>query len=218
MCASRILPFALHDALCHGRLGDEKRVGDLGRRQTAEKAKRQRDLRLPTSAGWQQVKIRRRRSSCTGPSSGGGDCAWIRAACACRSCRVASRRSRSIARLRAVVMIQPAGLGGIPGTGPALHRDLERILYRVFGDVDVAEDAAEDGDRPSVLGAEHRGDRAVSRSSVSATRWALHSLWMGRTSIGTVIASAIRRPQSRAASRSGASMIEKPPSTSLLST
>src|SRR6266542_2018477 len=46
------------------------------------------------SAGWQQVKIRRSRSS-----------------------RDASRRTRSIARLRAVVMIHPAGLGGSPVDG-----------------------------------------------------------------------------------------------------
>jgi len=39
------------------------------------------------------------------------------AAWACRSSRDASRRSRSMARLRAVVMIQPAGLGGSPAAG-----------------------------------------------------------------------------------------------------
>jgi hypothetical protein len=33
--------------------------------------------------------------------------------------REASRRSRSIARLRAVVMIQPAGLGGSPSPASA---------------------------------------------------------------------------------------------------
>jgi hypothetical protein len=34
-----------------------------------------------------------------------------------RSVRVASRRSRSIARLRAVVVTHPPGLGGMPVTG-----------------------------------------------------------------------------------------------------
>ena len=33
------------DALRHGRLGDEERMGDLGRRQTAHRAQRQRELR-----------------------------------------------------------------------------------------------------------------------------------------------------------------------------
>ena len=68
------------------------------------------------SAGWQQVKIRRSRSSDTGPSSAGSG-ACTRAASACRSARMASRRNRSTARLRAVVMIQPAGLAGSPAAG-----------------------------------------------------------------------------------------------------
>src|SRR5690625_919724 len=47
----------------------------------------------------------------------GSSSAWRSAACACLSSRDASRRRRSIARLRAVVMIQPAGLGGITDSG-----------------------------------------------------------------------------------------------------
>src|SRR5215470_19057767 len=70
------------------------------------------------SAGWQQVKISRSRSSCTvAASSGGSPRACSSAAWACRSWRDASRRRRSTARLRAVVMIQPAGLGGSPAAG-----------------------------------------------------------------------------------------------------
>ena len=51
-----------------------------------------------------------------------------------------------MARLRAVVMIQPAGLGGTPGRRPPLERDDERVLDRLFGDVDVAEEADQGGD------------------------------------------------------------------------
>src|SRR5438105_1299528 len=69
------------------------------------------------SAGWQHVKIRRSRSSRTATSSTGSSGACRSAAWACRSSREASRRSRSIARLRAVVMIHPAGLGGTPAEG-----------------------------------------------------------------------------------------------------
>src|SRR3984893_1421869 len=73
---------------------------------------------LTASEGWQQVKIRRSRSSRTATSS---ECpsspAWMLCASAWRSSREASRRRRSIARLRAVVMIQPAGLGGTPMDG-----------------------------------------------------------------------------------------------------
>src|SRR5438874_342360 len=70
------------------------------------------------SAGWQQVKMRLRRSSCTGFVSSG----WLRSSLSGvstatsprSSCPRASRRRRSIARLRAVVVIQPPGLGGRP--------------------------------------------------------------------------------------------------------
>src|SRR5713226_4824154 len=70
------------------------------------------------SAGWQQVKMRRSRSSCTGlVSSGrpGSSLSGVSTATAPRSsCPRASRRRRSMARLRAVVVIQPPGLGGRP--------------------------------------------------------------------------------------------------------
>src|SRR4051812_46279811 len=71
------------------------------------------------SDGWQQVKISRSRSSRTGPSSASPGCCASAdsAAWAWRSAREDSRRRRSIARRRAVVMIQPAGLGGTPSAG-----------------------------------------------------------------------------------------------------
>src|SRR5579859_623676 len=72
------------------------------------------------SAGWQQVNISRSRSSRTGPSSSGSSWACSSAAWAYLSSRAASRRSRSMARLRAVVMIHPAGLGGSPADGHRL--------------------------------------------------------------------------------------------------
>ena len=71
---------------------------------------------LVDSDGWQQVKISRSRSSLIGPSSGCSR-ACRSAAWAWRSSRRPSRRRRSIARLRAVVMIHPAGLGGTPPEG-----------------------------------------------------------------------------------------------------
>ena len=60
-----------------------------------------------------------------------------------------------MARLRAVVMIQPAGLGGRPVSRPPAHRLGERVLDRVLGDVDVAEGADQDGHRAPVFVAEH---------------------------------------------------------------
>src|SRR5918996_418739 len=72
------------------------------------------------SAGWQQVKIRRRRSSFTGPTSTGTGSLWLAESTAISpssSRPRASRRRRSMARLRAVVVIQPPGLGGSPCFG-----------------------------------------------------------------------------------------------------
>src|SRR5881409_411350 len=70
------------------------------------------------SAGWQQVKIRRSRSSCTGPNSSGvpgsSSLGASTAASPISSRLRDSRRRRSMARLRAVVVIQPPGLGGSP--------------------------------------------------------------------------------------------------------
>src|SRR5712691_9624757 len=70
------------------------------------------------SAGWQQVKMRLRRSSCTGLASSGRSGLSLSGVSTATSPRSssprASRRRRSMARLRAVVVIQPPGLGGRP--------------------------------------------------------------------------------------------------------
>jgi hypothetical protein len=64
-----------------------------------------------------------------------------------------------MARLRAVVMIQPAGLGrGQARRAPALTRGGEGVLDRILGDVDVAERADQDRHRPTVLLTEHTRD------------------------------------------------------------
>ena len=81
----------------------------------------------------------------------------------------ASRRSRSMARLRAVVMIHPAGLGGSPAAGHRLDRLGERVLDRLLGDVDVAEDAGQDGHRAAVLLAEDALDRRRARPGTPAS-------------------------------------------------
>src|SRR3989440_6155491 len=69
-------------------------------------------------AGWQQVKMRRSRSSCTGPSfpgAPGSSFASESSAASLSSSRPRdSRRKRSFAGLRAVVVIQAPGLGGSP--------------------------------------------------------------------------------------------------------
>src|SRR5215204_3623404 len=71
--------------------------------------------------GWQQVKIRRRRSSGTGSPSVAGSPfhpgADVRAAALISSEPRVSRRSRSMARLRAVVVIHAPAFGGSPSSG-----------------------------------------------------------------------------------------------------
>ena len=72
-----------------------------------------------------------------------------------------ARRSRSIARFRAVVVIQAPGLSGTPRDGPALEGDDERLLDRLLGEVEVAEDADQRCDRPALLLAEDAVDDGV---------------------------------------------------------
>src|SRR6266508_1289882 len=73
------------------------------------------------SAGWQQVKMSRSRSStillrsCWSGSPAPRVMSW--ASSLCFSARRRSRRSRSMALLRAVVVIQPPGLAGTPVRG-----------------------------------------------------------------------------------------------------
>src|SRR4051794_18193914 len=118
MCASRILPLARTSrwAIVASETRNARAISAVARPPSSRSVSA--TCAGSPSDGWQQVKISRRRSSCTGPTSSTA----ARSACssiawACRSARVASRRSRSIARLRAVVMIQPAGLGGTPSSG-----------------------------------------------------------------------------------------------------
>lgn len=87
-----------------------------------------------------------------------------------------------MARLWTVVMIQPAGLGGRPSV-PPLERDLERVSNRFFGNVDIAEEADQAGDRTPRLAAEHAADlRGIDRFARDAQ--SSDSSCRGRTSTG----------------------------------
>ena len=108
------------------------------------------------SAGWQQVKSRLSRSSPTSARrSGRGSGSLSRSILATASpssarslsqlpsnisrSEVWRRRSRSITRLRATVNSHAAGDCGHAGGGPALERERERLLERVFGELEVPE-------------------------------------------------------------------------------
>ena len=161
------------------------------------------------SDGWQQVKIRRSRSSRTGPSASGagGSSAAASATASCwRSSRVVSRRKRSIPRRRAVVMIQPAGLGGTPSCGQRLTASTNASW--------TASSAASMSPKTRTRTATARPYSSRKTRSMSTNySWSA----TGRTSIGSVLALAIFPAQPSAASRSGASISVKPPMCSLAS-
>ena len=131
------------------------------------------------SAGWQHVKISRRRSSSTPLSSESArvasgrrrarrpPAAWRRPSLA--------RRSRSSARLRAVVVSHAPGLRGTPSRGQRLERQREGVLRALLGEVPVAGDPDQRRDDAAPLVAERDGDRGL---DVGA-----HISQIGRTSI-----------------------------------
>ena len=74
-----------------------------------------------------------------------------------------------MARLRAVVVIQPPGFGGIPRR-PLLGGDREGFRHRVLGEVDVAEDADQGGGAAAGFasedGVEGRQSPCIGRTSI----------------------------------------------------
>ena len=108
-----------------------------------------------------------------------------------------------MARLRAVVMIQPRRAGRHTFSGPALDGHGERVLHGVLGEVDVAERPDEHGHRAPVLGTEDARDVRAGdphRPTVTA-QWSVGT-WpgsprstKGRTSTGRPVTPAIRSAQ-----------------------
>ena len=111
------------------------------------------------SAGWQQVNIRRSRSS--GTSSSAVTLSSLSAAMTATS-RVLdsptrSRRARSTARLRATVVSHAPGRRGMPSRGQRSQRGREGILRTLLGEVPVAGEPHEGRDDPAPLGVERLG-------------------------------------------------------------
>ena len=165
----RVADLALraHEPLRHRRLGDEERARDLGRVSPPSVRSVSATRASGASAGWQQVKISRSRSSGIAlASSASGVLAPRRRApraprarplVLAASARGAAGRSPCCGRR---VVIQAPGLSGTPSLGPALERDDERLLDRLLGEVEVAEDADQGGDRPPRLVPEQAVDDA----------------------------------------------------------
>ena len=125
-------------------------------------------------AGWQQVNISRRRSSCT-VSSSSLSSSWSRSAAACAW--------RSPGGLPPEAVEDPAarrgddpprGARGQAVLAPAHRGDGEGVLHPVLGQIDVTEGPDQDRDRPPVLlaedaldlGSAHRAARPASNRRV----------------------------------------------------
>jgi hypothetical protein len=100
------------------------------------------------------------------------------------------------------------------GGRPPPDRRGERVLDRLLGDVDVTEDADQDGHRATVLLAEHTLDLRGGQGRHAGYQPS-GSSWNGRTSTGCVHARVALRPHASAESRSAALMIQNPPMCSL---
>ena len=112
------------------------------------------------SAGWQQVKISRSRSSGIMPPPspapagssgrcGAGSSGSTRSGSFRR--RVVSRRSTSMARRRAAVVSQAPGLRGTPCRGPGFERGDVGVLHAFLGQVEVPGDARRRGEHEGPL-------------------------------------------------------------------
>ena len=157
--------------LGHGRLGHQEGARDLGGGEPAQEPQRQRDL----GAGGER-----------GVTAGEDQAQPVVAHGALLGRFVAGVQQSGLGvpvlagRLPAQAVDRPvAGGGDDPSRRarrqsvgrPPLHRRGERVLDRLLGDVDVAEDADQDGHRAAVLLAEHTldlrgGDGPARRVSV----------------------------------------------------
>ena len=155
----------------HRLARDEERPRDLGGRQAAERAQRQRHLRLERqrrmAAGEDQLQPlvgdrRRRPSRPPPPRAPRAGASW--------PASVRSRRSRSIARLRAVVTSHAPGLRRRAVARPALGGDRERLLRGLLGEVEVAEEADQGGQHAAPLVAEDLLDQRRTAPRAAAPR------------------------------------------------
>ena len=127
------------------------------------------------SAGWQQVKISRSRSSSTPSSSVLAASSRLRRRAARRArasdaSNRARRRMPSIALKRPVETSHARGLAGTPSRGHCSDRRGEGVVQRLLGEVEVAEQADQRGEDAARLGAVDGVDRSRTRRSSSLTR------------------------------------------------
>ena len=164
--------------LGHGRFRHQEGARDLGRGEPAEQPERQRHLggraerRVAAGEDEPQPVVAHRALLHRLVLAACSSAAW-----ACLPSRAASRRSRSMARLRAVVMIHPAGLGGSPADGHRLAASANaswtassamsmspktRVRTATARPYSVAEDALDVGERGRGPGHGHGQPSAMS--------------------------------------------------------
>ena len=182
-----------HEPLRHRRLGDQEGAGDLGSREAAERAQRERDLRL---GGEGRMAAREEQFE---PLVGKGRLVHGVLRCLAHLEQAGLRRQRAIAANAIDGPVargrhEPgARVGGDSVPGPALRRDRERLLRGFLGEIEIAEEADQGSEDVAPLVAE---DPIEVR----------HHSWMGRTSTAPPMrAAGIRAASASAASRSSAS-------------
>ena len=207
MRASRILPLARTSRCAIVGSGTRNARAISGGGQPAEQPQRQRDLRGAASAGWQQVKISRSRSSRTAPSSAG-------------SSRRVQQRGLGVAvvagGLAAQPVDRPVAGGGDDPAGRARRQAVGRPALR-------PPRRRRPGPPPRRRRCRRRrgpGRRPRGRTRSRKTRSTRRPVARSpreRPHLDRQRRRAARacRPQSSAASRSRRSMIEKPPRCSL---
>jgi hypothetical protein len=170
------LSLGTNEPLCERRLRHQERARDLGRFETTDEAERQRDLRLRRECG-----------VATGEDQlepfVGDDGLLIVGEL------LGPREQLRLARERLLpadpVDGRVPGRLDDPGTGivrrsvvrPAFGSADEGVLYRVLGEVEVAEDAAEDRNRASTLVAVGAGDCFYDATSASRITMGRTSMW-----------------------------------------
>src|SRR5579859_5738030 len=139
-----------HEPLREGRLGDDERLRDLGRRQAADEAECQGNLRVGgerrVAAGEDQLEplVRDYALLVLGKLLGAGE-----QLCLSREGLLAADAvNRTVARCRDDPR---AGVRRRPVQRPVLGGDDEGVLNRVLGEIEIAEDAAENRDAARTL-------------------------------------------------------------------
>jgi len=171
MPASRIFRFGAYEALCHCRLGNEKRARDLVRLETAERAQRQREPRLE-----RERRVAAREDEAEPLVRNRGRVVHL----VVRLCRFEPRQQ---IRLSLQVLLSPQSIDctipchrheptgrvrGLALSRPALECDGDGVLKGVLGEVEVAEDADQGREHTAVLLAEERSERDAGGSGYPA--------------------------------------------------